>query len=248
MASVSSGLASRAGEAVVEGERERADPARAARIELDEPEQAEIVAQLAVDGVVVEEVSEVEEHAGCGAMEDVRRVAGDQRGAGGGERFGGAPDPSDRRAHQDRFPVGHDEDGVGVGPGARRLARPFGQAVVEVRVGDARAVRGGGVGGWMVGEGDEPDAQVAAGQDTRLAGCRLVAASAHAPDARGLQVRERVEKRLGAVVEGVVVGQRDGVDAEFGQALGRDGWGAEEKRGRADRGSGRRGPRCSTRG
>jgi hypothetical protein len=46
--------------------------------EVDEEEQAEVVAQVPVDAVVVEEVAEVVEDAWGDAVEDVRGVAGDE--------------------------------------------------------------------------------------------------------------------------------------------------------------------------
>src|SRR5436190_9781134 len=56
-------------------QRHRLEPVAA---EIDEEEQAQVVPQPRVDPVVVEEVAEVVEHSRGGAVEDVRRVPGDQ--------------------------------------------------------------------------------------------------------------------------------------------------------------------------
>src|SRR5215207_2324145 len=61
------------GAAEVELERDRLERVRAFGVELDEEEQAEVVAQPPVDRVVVDEVAEVVEDAAGGAVHEVRR-------------------------------------------------------------------------------------------------------------------------------------------------------------------------------
>jgi hypothetical protein len=77
--------------AELELERDGLQPQRAVAVELDEEQQAEVVAQLAVDRVVVEEVAEVVQDPVLDAVEDVCRMAGDERRAGRAEASGGAP-------------------------------------------------------------------------------------------------------------------------------------------------------------
>ena len=64
----------------VKVKRYRLDRARAARVDaVSSQTEAEVVAQAWVGRVVVEEVAEVEQHSTLDAVEDVRRMAGDQR-------------------------------------------------------------------------------------------------------------------------------------------------------------------------
>ena len=61
--------------AAFELERDGLDSAWPAGVEVDEEQQAEVVAQAAVDGVVVDEAAEVVEDAAGDAVEDVRGMS-----------------------------------------------------------------------------------------------------------------------------------------------------------------------------
>ena len=74
--------------AVVQRQGERLEPRRAGSVEVDDEQEAEVVAQDRVGPVVVQEVAEVVEDASGDAVEHVCRMAGDERGAGVQE-FGG---------------------------------------------------------------------------------------------------------------------------------------------------------------
>ena len=62
-------------------------------LQRDEEEEPEVVAQDRMRRVVVDEVAEVVEDAALDAVEDVRRVAGDERRARTRQRRGGGADP-----------------------------------------------------------------------------------------------------------------------------------------------------------
>jgi hypothetical protein len=81
----------------LELERDRFQPAS---IEVDEEDETEVVLQLWIDRVVVEEVTEVVEDTVPEAVEEVRGVAGDQRGAGLQQRLRSGANMRDRRAVQ----------------------------------------------------------------------------------------------------------------------------------------------------
>ena len=97
-----------------------AEPHRLARVEREEEEQSEVVAQPRIDGVVVEEVAEVVEDARLGAVEDVRRVAGDERRARRAHGGGRAAERAAAGQSHVRAPVRRDKHRVGVEPVDRR--------------------------------------------------------------------------------------------------------------------------------
>ena len=93
-------------------------------------QKAEVVAKLAVDCVVVNEVAEVVEDTRRPAVEHMRRVAGNQRGAGIAELSRGCADERSRLRGHVRPPVGRDQHGA---LGCRdRLLQPARDALAEV--------------------------------------------------------------------------------------------------------------------
>src|SRR6266540_6462073 len=90
-------------------ERDRFQPAS---IEIDEEKQTEVIPQLRVDRVIVEEVTEVVEDAAVEAVEEVRRVAGDQCRAGLQQRPCGGPNMCGRLVEHVRTPVRGDDDRI----------------------------------------------------------------------------------------------------------------------------------------
>ena len=80
----------------------------------------------------------------------------------------------------------------------------------------------------MVGRDDS--AAQPAGVSSRDRARAHVGAAPAVRDPGLVEMLERVEERLRPVVERVVVGERDSVDAELGEPLGRDGRRAEEER------------------
>jgi hypothetical protein len=63
---------------MVELERHGLDPARAGSVQLDQPEQPEVVAKDRVDAVIVDEVAEVVEDPAVDPVEDVAWVLPDR--------------------------------------------------------------------------------------------------------------------------------------------------------------------------
>src|SRR5947199_3308710 len=105
------------------------------------------------------------------------------------------------------------------GPG-RALAEPFGDAAPEVGEGDPGAVAAGSEAARMVCEGEDRQA-VCEDRRPRL----LEVSSGSRPgDSGRAQVLERVEQGVDPVVERVVVGERDAVDAEVDERLDGCGW------------------------
>jgi len=82
----------------------------------------------------------------------------------------------------------------------------------------------------VVGERDHSHPEGPTAQKQRLAGGGVVGAGADRRDAGAFEVTQGIEQRLRPVVQRVVVGQRDRVDAELGQALRSHRRSAEEER------------------
>ena len=82
----------------------------------------------------------------------------------------------------------------------------------------------------VVGGGDDREAMLARRDGARRSRAGLVRAGSDAGDAGRLEVVERVQQRLRAVVERVVVGERHAVDADAREQLGRERGRAEEER------------------
>jgi hypothetical protein len=88
---------------------------------------------------------------------------------------------------------------------------------------DPRLVRAGGEAGRVVGEGDDRQAL----EDDRRPCPFDVFARPHPADPGFAQVRERVQQRLDPIVERVIVGELNAVDAEMHERLDGLGWRAE---------------------
>jgi hypothetical protein len=88
-------------------------------VQRHEPQEPQVVSEDRIDGVVVDEASEIEQHASLDAVEHMGRMTCHERGSRLDQRSGGPPDMRDRRPHHVRAPVGSHEDGV-------RLDRPHG--------------------------------------------------------------------------------------------------------------------------
>ena len=94
-----------------EGDRLATHPAVV--LERDEEQQAEVVAHIRVDAVVVEEVAEVVEHAARRAVRDVRGVPGDQVRARLHQHRGSGAHVPDRAAGHVRAPMNQAHERVG---------------------------------------------------------------------------------------------------------------------------------------
>ena len=235
------------GVAEVELERDGFERARSLRVQLDEEQQAEIVAQPLVHRVVVDEVAEVVEDATGGAVEDVGGVAGDERRARVGERRGRGLDVARRADRHVGTPVAGDQHGV-VARFCDGVRQPAARVVLEVGERDAGPVGRRREVARVVGGGDDREAMLARRDGARRSRAGLVRAGSDAGDAGRLEVVERVQQRLRAVVERVVVGERHAVDADARRAA-RPRAGARGRR-TASRppATARHAPRCSTRG
>ncbi len=113
----------------------------------------------------------------------------------------------------------------GVGPG--ESPEPLRQTVAEVGEGDAGAIRSGGVLDGMVAAGNDRELEAVGLEHGRCTGMLDVGAGANRANPGRVEVRERVEQRVGPEVERVVVGERDAVDAEVDERLRRPGRRAE---------------------
>src|SRR5207247_2613070 len=117
----------------LELERDRLQPIAG---KVDEEKEAEIVAQLAVDAIVVEEVAKVVEDAPSHAVEGMRGMAADEGCTGIEQRGRRSLYVRARLRDHVRSPVRRDEDGVCV-DGGDSLAEPLRSRVAaEVGVGD----------------------------------------------------------------------------------------------------------------
>jgi hypothetical protein len=119
--------------------------------------------------------------------------------------------------------------------GARRqladgVQEPCGHALAQRRERDTGTVRPGGEVLGMVGDREHADLEAAGPQQRRPASRRQVAAGPDRGDPGGCQVLDGVAERQPAEVQRMVVGQRDQVDAQLGQARGRHRRGAEVER------------------
>ncbi len=205
--------------AEVELERDRLHLTARLRVELDEEEQAKVVAQRGVDGVVVEEVAEVERTRSRDAVK--RRAPSVRRRASRPPRQGRPPrclTSRERLGDHVRAPVRGHEHHVGVGPAAARAA-PASQPPWD-RARARRTRCPGASGPQRTSSGWSETRRARRARDPRdLDHPRLArdrrcvgpAPTTAIPAAR--QVREGVEERLGPVVERMVVGERDAVDA-----------------------------------
>src|SRR5439155_24688512 len=105
--------------------------------QVDEVEEPEVVPQLTVDGVVVEEVTEVVQHSRRDAVEDVRRVARDEGRARLEQRVCGSADVRTRLPAHVGTPMRCDQHDVGL----RERGYPLRQSTTKVRIGDAGSIR-----------------------------------------------------------------------------------------------------------
>ena len=177
--------------------------------------------------VVVKEVAEVEQDTRRDAVEDVRRVPGDQRGAGFAQRVRSRPDVGNRAGGHVRTPVRGDEDRIGVGT-ADRLFQPVRKPTArQVGERDARALAFGRILDRMIGEAECADPNTSGSQHDWSAGRGEIRSRADARDPAPFEVDERVEERFGSEIERVVVRERYAVDAEVGERIDRGGRRAE---------------------
>jgi len=98
--------------------------------------------------------AEIEQHPIGDAVKDVRRVTGDQRGAGVDERVGGAAHAPHRLGDHVRPSVRRDEHRVAVWSWSCHGPRAVRQPAPQVGVRDPWSPESGGIGGGVVGERD----------------------------------------------------------------------------------------------
>ena len=111
-----------------------------------------------------------------------------------------------------------------------RAGDPVVDRVAEGGVRDARVRRGGGVLGRMVGAADDRDRRTAHDDSGRAPSLGKICARARRRDPRVVQHVQRVEQRVVAVVECVIVRERHDGDAEPAQRIHRDRRRSEEER------------------
>lgn len=215
--------------AEVEGEGDSFESDQGGVLETDEEEQAKVVAQFGVGGVVVDEVTKVIEDSVGDCVEHVGRVASHERCSRGAACCRGVPDISDGLGDHVRpqwgetttmsasMPPMTPSNQSGVPSRRSAYATPADRTPRRSR------------GGWSVIPNDA-DASTAPSEDGRSTGSCHVGAGTDAGDPRVGEVPERVAQRVEAEVESVVVGESDTVHAEELQHLGSD-RGARKKNG-----------------